>query len=139
MITPSLPAFGKNFNPRPPRGGRPNGIKSAFSSAVISIHAPREGGDGDHHLHGDLCFQISIHAPREGGDEPGRLRTPLSHISIHAPREGGDCSFPLPSCSCIIISIHAPREGGDDHRLSVTLDYLVISIHAPREGGDPTK
>ena len=36
-------------------------------TATISIHAPREGGDGAEH---DLC--------------------PLPHISIHAPREGGD-------------------------------------------------
>ena len=34
---------------------------------------------------------ISIHAPREGGDgiRPGLLLRIL--ISIHAPREGGDC------------------------------------------------
>ena len=40
---------------------------------LISIHAPREGGDV-----ADLPSQhqspaISIHAPREGGDDRGRL------------------------------------------------------------------
>ena len=33
----------------------------------ISIHAPREGGDGGLDA-GDVQHLISIHAPREGGD-----------------------------------------------------------------------
>ena len=51
----------------PPRGGRPLRSTLALISPAISIHAPREGGDGaaagDHR-----CHCISIHAPREGGD-----------------------------------------------------------------------
>ena len=34
----------------------------------ISIHAPREGRDGDDALGTVLYEQISIHAPREGRD-----------------------------------------------------------------------
>ena len=34
---------------------------------VISIHAPREGGDAVPRLH-SVDYLISIHAPREGGD-----------------------------------------------------------------------
>ena len=35
-----------DFNPRPPRGGRPAAILAIYSPRVaISIHAPREGGD----------------------------------------------------------------------------------------------
>ena len=33
---------------------------------------------------------ISIHAPREGGDQQKRHKTRNQDISIHAPREGGD-------------------------------------------------
>ena len=33
---------------------------------------------------------ISIHAPREGGDVFYRPAVPFRDISIHAPREGGD-------------------------------------------------
>ena len=33
---------------------------------------------------------ISIHAPREGGDVRSFLSVFLPQISIHAPREGGD-------------------------------------------------
>ena len=79
---------------------------------IISIHAPREGGDNDNAFDIRLA-NISIHAPREGGDYNQfvfqQFRT---HISIHAPREGGDvkdCGFE----AFIKISIHAPREGGD--------------------------
>ena len=38
---------------------------------------------------------ISIHAPREGGDFPSCLPDLSSDISIHAPREGGDTKPPL--------------------------------------------
>ena len=35
----------KNFNPRPPRGGRRFVRIVSLSLPIISIHAPREGGD----------------------------------------------------------------------------------------------
>ncbi len=59
------------------------------SSAAISIHAAREGGDTD------------------GSDEYARIM-----ISIHAAREGGDTEWNLPELEGTI-SIHAAREGGD--------------------------
>ena len=34
-----------NFNPRPPRGGRPPSRRKIRPTKRISIHAPREGGD----------------------------------------------------------------------------------------------
>ena len=58
-------------------------------SAKISIHAPREGGDG-HACALEVTVRISIHAPREGGDIRTDLDGVLHIISIHAPREGGD-------------------------------------------------
>ena len=39
---------------------------------------------------GSRHFLISIHAPREGGDDPEDVRALNCEISIHAPREGGD-------------------------------------------------
>ena len=99
------------FNPRPPRGGRRKHATAASTIAVISIHAPREGGD----LNLDWLLnkvKISIHAPREGGDEVTPMVQTVGLISIHAPREGGDQCFVLKAV-VVIISIHAPREGGD--------------------------
>ena len=37
-------------------------------TCIISIHAPREGGDVEQAGIFGLMFDISIHAPREGGD-----------------------------------------------------------------------
>ena len=124
---------------------------------VISIHAPREGGDLVRIT--SLIFRtlISIHAPREGGDHGGREYVRQAGISIHAPREGGDsvCCLlrrnekrfqstpPARGATVymvylvylILISIHAPREGGDPDDV-LAADHRLISIHAPREGGD---
>ena len=56
----------------------------------ISIHAPREGCDGNLARSGENGV-ISIHAPREGCDYQGRCRkSSIPYISIHAPREGCD-------------------------------------------------
>ena len=58
-----------NFNPRPPRGGRLYlAMLPLTSMGHISIHAPREGGDGPQRQ-GKCQELISIHAPREGGDQ----------------------------------------------------------------------
>ena len=38
-----------------------------LNNRLISIHAPREGGDGAV-FHSLDYIEISIHAPREGGD-----------------------------------------------------------------------
>ena len=39
---------------------------------------------------GSRHFLISIHAPREGGDDGETYWKDKNTISIHAPREGGD-------------------------------------------------
>ena len=56
-----------DFNPRPPRRGRLDKDTVVNSILLISIHAPREGGDNDNAFDIRLA-NISIHAPREGGD-----------------------------------------------------------------------
>ena len=134
-------------------------LQTFLEREVISIHAPREGGDLALYRQG-LKLIISIHAPREGGDSllssfiraailfqstpPARGATVglcvgalvQSGISIHAPREGGDLGELLEVFPQRVISIHAPREGGDpeEHHKGAA---QAISIHAPREGGDP--
>ena len=101
----------KNFNPRPPRGGRQ---EITFGFQKIS--------------------EISIHAPREGGD----LRTIMDpqnvRISIHAPREGGDSALQKASTPTEIISIHAPREGGDYLRSGGWSRSLYFNPRPPRGG-----
>ena len=79
----------RNFNPRPPRGGRLDGTKVQLRLNLISIHAPREGGD-IRPAAARRSMPISIHAPREGGDGTNEKQRLFAIISIHAPREGGD-------------------------------------------------
>ena len=57
----------KDFNPRPPRGGRHYPAGQHRDHRRISIHAPHEGG-GVSNQSNDGCVYISIHAPHEGGD-----------------------------------------------------------------------
>ena len=56
-----------NFYPRPPRGGRPEGVSLTGVLDGISIHALREEGDGTGCGRGGRR-RISIHALREEGD-----------------------------------------------------------------------
>ena len=102
-----------DFNPRPPRGGRLL-AKAAFARQyVISIHAPREGGDPEYRHRIRPCV-ISIHAPREGGDpvlHPCERRR-SGHFNPRPPR-GGRLLVIADRISAEVISIHAPREGGD--------------------------
>ena len=79
-----------NFNPRPPRGGRHVCGPYFFGGMVISIHAPREGGDIS-------SWKSDIDKQRFQSTPPARGATSStgnpsnnSPISIHAPREGGD-------------------------------------------------
>ena len=152
-----MSVFRNEFQSTPPARGATPSLPVLCNKPLISIHAPREGGDlllivllsGD-------CG-ISIHAPREGGDGQAHPGTMAAHdfnprpprggrqggksyvivrrvISIHAPREGGDLAGGVPDHRGGI-SIHAPREGGDPS-LPVLCNKPLISIHAPREGGD---
>ena len=78
------------FQSTPPARGATGFIqRKTEAEIVISIHAPREGGD-DTLTTVSLSGYISIHAPREGGDIASFGRTRTGTISIHAPREGGD-------------------------------------------------
>ena len=77
---------------------------------------------------------ISIHAPREGGDYVPRDMTVKVHISIHAPREGGDTWGPIRRPSQLKISIHAPREGGDCMIRWICLMYPLFQSTPPARG-----
>ena len=77
---------------------------------IISIHAPREGGDRDF-KNMDKRVVISIHAPREGGDHIGQNGGNNQLISIHAPREGGDEALPVIQPEPIYFNPRPPRGG----------------------------
>ena len=108
----SAPSAHHNFNPRPPRGGRPaelfhstaNEVFQSTPSArratpptaeresimLISIHTLREEGDCDHGCAAASVwrFQSTPSARRATGRS--RAEAVRGHISIHALREEGD-------------------------------------------------
>ena len=125
---------------------------------LISIHAPREGGDGglvgvvrqSGHFNPRpprggrlsstfscfITFSISIHAPREGGRLIRKVKgAGIRLISIHAPREGGDSRPASPHSPRWHFNPRPPR-GGRRQRDDRHGRHYAISIHAPREGGD---
>ena len=111
---PFGPAMPENFNPRPPRGGRPGGgLKNAFT-VFISIHALREEGDAALTIFFSL-WAISIHALREESDNPaGCSQQPARYFNPRPPRGERQCDDHAPEAP-ETISIHALR-GESDHR-----------------------
>ena len=100
----------QNFNPRPPRGGRQVELTDVATKEIISIHAPREGGDPGPKDRVPW-LDISIHAPREGGDNEAKPGRGITAISIHAPREGGDPPAPGHHLLCRNFNPRPPRGG----------------------------
>ena len=123
------------FQSTPPaRGGRPFGGHNVTVAVGFQSTPPARGATRQHYR---CVFRevISIHAPREGGDSTGVIGGDTPLISIHAPREGGDypsAAYPFPDR---YFNPRPPR-GGRRSPSPRTLYLIPISIHAPREGGD---
>ena len=125
-----------DFNPRPPRGGRPFILRLIICTSSISIHAPREGGDAAEKIM-QQSNGISIHAPREGGDKFGKLsRIIVEYFNPRPPRGGRRLMF-RPLAVLMWISIHAPREGGDISTFFQRSSDPYFNPRPPR-GGRPS-
>ena len=91
-----------------------------------------------YHSRFNLFDGISIHAPREGCDgEPVELVEAHLAISIHAPREGCDGHLLDVHAQIEFQSTH-PVRGATIAWYRIKM-YLIISIHAPREGCDRSR
>ena len=103
----------RNFNPRPPRGGRRQPPAGFEPAPTISIHALREEGDLERGVMKPETFYFNPRPPR-GGRRIHYFHHLLSvTISIHALREEGDVRWGDHSFRVLPISIHALREEGD--------------------------
>ena len=110
-------------------------MKSVLYGIIISIHAPREGGDGLSWASREP-IAISIHAPREGGDPVISMRIcGLLLFQSTPPARGATYVFAPGSPSFYDFNPRPPRGGRLLDFLGTVLDF-IISIHAPREGGD---
>jgi len=79
-----------SFNPRPPRGGRQQRLKSCSPSSTFQSTPPAWGATQTFGTWYGIDL-VSIHAPRVGGDPVPRVSVLICMaVSIHAPRVGGD-------------------------------------------------
>ena len=98
-----------DFNPRSPRGERPQFRADLVKLIAISIHAPVRGATNvDPQRFMD--FYISIHAPVRGATCVWMCHLRQATISIHAPVRGATNPFCSVRCPAFI-SIHAPVRG----------------------------
>ncbi len=125
----------RNFNPRPPRGGRLHDSDVDVDGNLFQSTPPARGATCAYWCFCSLATPISIHAPREGGDRPlVKYADKIRQFQSTPPARGATALRYLVHADNPI-SIHAPREGGDN-RFSNNMLSNSISIHAPREGGD---
>ena len=105
----------ENFNPRPPRGGRPL-ISAMFVSLRLFQSTPPARGATTFDIQVDDITGISIHAPREGGDLINRSLEPeIGNFNPRPPRGGRHW---------LVVKIHAakldfnprPPRGGRPYR-----------------------
>ena len=126
----------ENFNPRPPRGGRPCVTLQDMASANFNPRPPRGGRQEATAALVDLGKFQSTPPAR------GATRAQLQHrladrqISIHAPREGGDC------CSFFFsfrFSNFNPRPPRGGRRRTASCKALQTKDFNPRppRGGRP--
>ena len=145
----------KDFNPRPPRGGRlqrQNGSamllpfqstppargatatpETVVPPSLISIHAPREGGDRRGNLPGGGRAYFNPRPPRGGRPvKPSSGKRGFQFQST-PPARGATC-FCAGAPVFILISIHAPREGGDRTYFSRRQGQMHFNPRPPRGG-----
>ena len=137
----------KNFNPRPPRGGRPRIQPPPIYCAWISIHAPREGGDSK-----DAQFYLRIfdkqvellrflgkirggclRNPEKGRRFLGKSLANLPEIAGHLDFAGGGkahpgypCAVPLPRrAACVRGSGDPPADRCSSYRNAPLFSHIA--------------
>jgi len=119
------------FNPRAPRGARPNNgdgcrFNSVFQStrpargatlrhrrtaacSAVSIHAPRAGRDLSSPLFAAIICKFQSTRPARGATHPEHQHRSPRYVSIHAPRAGRDALFCPSRNICTGFNPRAPR------------------------------
>ena len=100
----------------------------------ISIHAPREGGDGNIWM-SRCCLPYFNPRPPRGGRRGRHIScSPQRHFNPRPPR-GGRRRLVNASLGQLLFQSTPPARGAT-RLLSRKVGSTYISIHAPREGGD---
>ena len=128
----SLKSNNLNFNPRAPRGARPEYRYSPNRVAGISIHVPREGHDPLPYSNFRQRGYFNPRAPRGARHALAPTTESPASISIHVPREGHDYAREWAN-RMFLISIHVPREGHDSKHAQFLRANLRKSYNYPFE------
>ena len=146
-----------DFNPRPPRGGRRPARSGSQGPYQFQSTPPARGATQRDIVIGTVGI-ISIHAPREGGDcGLWMFRNIQCNFNPRPPRGGRLHTILQRTCSTTDFNPRPPRGGrqkpntryqegnqfqstpparGATKTRVKTKQITRISIHAPREGGD---
>ena len=84
-----VPDAARRFNPRPRAGGDGVTRQQAATAAWFQSTPPARGATRACAIRRGCV--VSIHAPRAGGDGARLPVFEAARVSIHAPRAGGDC------------------------------------------------
>ena len=126
----------RDFNPRPPWGGRHVNEEKSFVEYLNFNPRPPWGGRRGCRIHAVRRYSISIHALRGEGDE---LSASLAYAALpfqSTPSVGRATFFRYQASQNILISIHALRGEGDSSNIRTATQFKLISIHALRGEGD---
>ena len=123
------------FNPRAPRGARPQPLPPQPQKTNISIHAPLAGRD---FFSGDLYAGETYFNPRapRGARRNAAIDKVKEAIFQSTRPSRGATSVPRVLSCWPMISIHAPLAGRDFANAFMRFATSCISIHAPLAGRD---
>ena len=131
-----------HFNPRPPRGGRPQLLRVHVDVLrIISIHAPREGGDFVSLQQVVYCAEKFQSTPPARGATCQNIRSrPVEsgYFNPRPPRGGRPPLLSMRTTTAWYFNPRPPR-GGRRQIVGAPAEIASISIHAPREGGDVSR
>ena len=123
------------FQSTPPARGATVFPACSINCVKISIHAPREGGDGGGRggTHpGPNHF--NPRPPRGGRPKKAHYHVLWRYISIHAPREGGDVIQPEPIYGANYFNPRPPRGGRRCILWPLCLPVWVFQSTPPARG-----
>ena len=104
----------RNFNPRPPRGGRPRRFLLKAARSIFQSTSPARGTTTRSFTeHGYIIFQST--SPARGTTDCRLLAAAIAAISIHVPREGDDAKLRHNVMVSVNFNPRPPR-GGRQHR-----------------------
>ena len=125
-----------DFNPRPPRGGRPRSILYSAQDLDFNPRPPRGGRQGCKQKRDTLGgFQST--PPARGATQCEDMALITLNISIHAPREGGDISGFAAKGVGLLFQSTPPARGATSRPCIMFARMIDFNPRPPRGGRRP--